>query len=103
MPFQYRIRLTPRAIADLDEINAFVFARSPQGAAKVMSLLLEAIDSLDTFPNRNVVQRSTAELKFPVRSLPVRPYVIYFHVIEEEHIVVVRHIRHGARQAPDEV
>ena len=62
--------------------------------------ILDAIDLLEIFPHRTIVQRQTPRLKHPVRSLPVKPYVIYFRVIDEDRVVVIRHIRHGARRPP---
>jgi plasmid stabilization system protein ParE len=63
--------------------------------------VLDAIDSLEIFPRRTVVERQSPKLKYPVRSLPVKPYVIYFRVIEDEKTVIIRHIRHGARRKPE--
>src|SRR5207302_3208854 len=100
MPQRYRIRLTQRALFDLEEIHANIAQDSPQNAASMIKKILDAIDLLEIFPHRTVVQRQTAKLKYPVRSLPVRPYVIYFRVIDDEGVVVIRHIRHGARRPP---
>jgi toxin ParE1/3/4 len=98
----YRVRLTPQALADLEEIHTYISRDSPQNAESVIARILDSIDLLEIFPHRTVVERQTPRLKYPVRSLPVKPYVIYFRVIEEERIVVIRHIRHGARQQPDD-
>jgi len=100
MPEHYRVRLAPPALADLEEIHTSISRTSPQGAASMLEQLVDAIDSLEVFPHRTVVERQVSSLKFPVRSLPVKPYIIYFRVIEDEKVVVIRHIRHGARQPP---
>ena len=63
--------------------------------------IMDSIDTLEIFPHRTVVERQDPNLRYPVRSLPVKPYVVYFRVIEDERIVVIRHIRHGARQPPE--
>ena len=62
--------------------------------------ILDAIDSLEIFPQRNVATRRSPKITDPVRSLPVKPYMIYFRVIEQDRVVVIRHIRHGARRRP---
>lgn len=98
---KYRVRLTSQALFDLEEIHASISRDSPQNAALMLERILDSIDLLEVFPHRTVVERQTSSLRFPVRSLPVKPYVIYFRVIEDERIVVIRHIRHGARQQPD--
>jgi toxin ParE1/3/4 len=97
----YRVRLTRQALADLDQIHAFIAADSPQNAASMIEQIFDAIDLLEIFPHRTIVERQISSLRYPVRSLPVKPYVIYFRVIEDERIVVIRHIRHGAREQPD--
>src|SRR5690242_1478116 len=100
MQQRYRIRLTRRALNDLEQIHKEIATDSAQGAASMIEKILDAIDLLEIFPHRTVVERQAKSLKHPVRSLPVRPYVIYFRVIESDHIVVIRHIRHGARRPP---
>src|SRR5437868_4638729 len=101
MPEHYRVRLTSEALSNLEEIHTYIAKDSPQNAAAMLERILDAIDSLEIFPHRTVVERQSPSLRFPVRSLPVKPYVIYFRVIEEAKIVVIRHIRHGARRRPD--
>ena len=101
MSENFRVRLTPQVLADLEQIHGFISRDSPQNAASRIERILDAIDLLEIFPHRTVVERQTSALRYPVRSLPVKPYVIYFRVIEDERVVVIRHIRHGARQKPD--
>ena len=85
---RYRVRLTSQALSDLEEIHASIARDSPQNAASMLERILDSIDLLEVFPHRTVVERQASPLQFPVRSLPVKPYVIYFRVIEHEHIVV---------------
>ena len=101
MAERFRIRLAHRALSDLEEIHATISKDSPQNAAAMIEKILKAIDLLEIFPHRTVVERQSASLRYPVRSLPVKPYVIYFRVIDDERIVIIRHIRHGARKAPE--
>jgi len=97
----YRVRLTQQALDDLQGIYDAIAKDSPQNAAGMVGRILDSIDLLEVFPHRTVVERLSASLRYPVRSLPVKPYVIYFRVIEDERVVVIRHIRHGAREPPD--
>lgn len=100
MPNTYRIRLTPEVLNDLDEIHSHIAKNSPQNAAAMIERLFDAFDSLEQFPHRMVVEHQTPKLQYPVRSLVVRPFIVYFRVIEDEKVVVIRHIRHGARRQP---
>jgi addiction module RelE/StbE family toxin len=99
-PARYRILLTQQALADIEEIHAYIAERSETAAASMIERILDAIDSLEVFPHRNVVKRRSSKMAEPVRSLPVRPYVIFFRVVDQHHVVVIRHIRHGARRRP---
>src|SRR5687767_5768680 len=92
---------SPRKPCPIWKPHASIAQDSPQSAAAMIGRILDAIDLLEVFSNRTVVERRSSSLRHPVRSLPVKPYVIYFRVIEEEHIVVIRHIRHGARRPPE--
>lgn len=45
-----RVRLSPRAIADLDSIRDYLVARSPRGAESVRRAIAETIALLEQFP-----------------------------------------------------
>lgn len=100
VPVLYRIILTLQALADLEEIYAYIAKDSPSRAASVIEKILDAIDSLEIFPHRNIVERQSAKVRSPIRSLPVKPFVIYFRVIDDRNVVIIRHIQHGARRPP---
>lgn len=103
MSQRFRIRLTAQALSDLEQIYETIAEDSLQNAASMIEKILDAIDLLEIFPHRTVVERQAPTLKYPVRSLPVKPYVVYFRVIDDERIVVIRHIRHGARRPPEDL
>src|SRR3989442_629056 len=103
MSRSFRVRLTPQALSDLEEIHASISRDSPQNAALMIERILDSIALLELFPHGTVVERQTLSLKYPVRSLPLKPYVVYFRVIEDGSIVLVPHIRHGSRQQPDDL
>jgi plasmid stabilization system protein ParE len=64
-------------------------------AARIMG----AIESLQSVPHRAELAQRQAGLKYLVRSLAVRPYIIYFRAIDDEKVVRDLRIRHGARRA----
>jgi plasmid stabilization system protein ParE len=103
MSEQFRVRLTQRALKDLEQIHSEIATDSAQAAASMVEKILDAIDLLEVFPHRTIVEREAALVKYPVRSLPVKPYVIYFRVIDPDRVVVIRHIRHGARRPPGDI
>jgi plasmid stabilization system protein ParE len=62
--------------------------------------ILRAIELLKTFRHRTIVSGQHPRLKQPVRSLAVRPFIIFFRVIEANRVVRILHVRHGARRRP---
>ena len=50
MPDTYLIRISPRALADLEGILDYIARDSPQNARKMIRTWLDAIDSPGYFP-----------------------------------------------------
>ena len=100
MPLTYRIRITPRALADLTEIFDFIKGNSPQNAAKMIRALLSAIDGLDILPHRFDVPRGGSARGRDIRSMPVWPYLVRYRIDEARTTVLILRIRHGARRRP---
>jgi len=59
MPDRYRVRLSTDVLHDLQEIHAYIAKDSPPAAAKMIEKLLDAIDSLEILPHRNIVERQS--------------------------------------------
>jgi addiction module RelE/StbE family toxin len=88
-----RIRYTPRAQADLDEIFRYLDERSPAGARAVKLRIVRSIERLAHHPYM------AAETDEPgVRELAIvrYPYKVYCMVEGDE--VWVLHIRHTSRR-----
>src|SRR4051794_34283225 len=100
MADRYRIRITPRALADLEGIFTYVRRDSPQNAAKLIRTLLDAIDSLEILPYRYDVPRTGHARGRQIRSMPVRPYLVRYRVEVKTKTVHVLRIGHGARKRP---
>jgi toxin ParE1/3/4 len=97
----YRIIITPWAGTDLETIYDHIARDSATNVASMISRILDALEPLKLFPHRAIVERNDPTLRHPVRSLAVRPYLVYFRVLEEERVIRVLHVRHGARQPPE--
>ena|SRR5947207_2507733 len=100
MPHAFRIILSPEAASDLQTIHDYIVQDSPQNAAKLIARILDEIDTLKAFPHRTVLPSQSKKLRYPVRTFPVRPYVIYFRVLDEQQAVRILTVRHGARRRP---
>jgi plasmid stabilization system protein ParE len=96
----YRISISPEAAADLYAIHDYIAQDSFDNAARMVGRILDAIDRLKSLPHRAIARRQSRKVPHPVRSLPVRPYMVFFRVLGEERVIRVLTIRHGARRRP---
>jgi plasmid stabilization system protein ParE len=100
MPEHYRVRISPRASANLEEIHRHIEADSPQNAASVIEDLLDAMESLDQLPRRYPIYQGRRRPREMVRRMPVPPFLIYYRVNESALSVDVLAVRHGSRRQP---
>lgn len=99
-PVRYRIILSKRVAVDLQGIFDHIAKDSVANAAGMVERILDAIALLDTFPHRNIVEGQSPKIKESVRSLPVKPYMIFFQVDDKKTVVRILRVRHGARRRP---
>lgn len=94
----YRVKLTPRAQRDLEELYRWVILRAPHQGAVWYNGLMDAIKSLADRPQRCPISPEGLELREQVRQLLYgrRPYRILFWIKGRE--VQILHIRRGARK-----
>lgn len=97
----YRVMLTRRAGGHLQDIFDYIEKDSPQNAARMIEKLLDAIDSLEVFPQRYKVVKNANEVGEEIRSMSVRPYLVRYHINESGLVVTILSVRHGARK-PEE-
>ena len=99
-PAPYRVVISARASADLHSIVRYVRPDSPQNAADMVGRLLDAMDSLVLLPRRYPVVSSPRQPKHETRLMPVRPYLVYYRIIEADKVILISEVRHGARRRP---
>lgn len=90
-----RIRLSARAVRDLQEIRAYLIVRSPRGADRVRREIDRTIASLSEHPGIGHATRIDGLRVITTRRYP---YLVYHRVTDTELTVV--HVRHGARASP---
>jgi toxin ParE1/3/4 len=88
-----RLRFTPQAAAELDEVLAYIEAQSPQGARRVQARIQVIINLLLLHPDAGQ-RTSKGRLRRMVAS--PYPYLIYYQANEDE--IVIHGVRHGARR-----
>lgn len=100
MPDTYHVRITPRALADLESIFRSIEVDSPQNASSMIRQILDDIDRLEIFPHRYNVPRVGKVQGREIRSMPVRPYLVRYRIDESRKAVYILRVRHGALQNP---
>jgi addiction module RelE/StbE family toxin len=102
MPDMYLVRITPRALADLEQIFEYIRRDSPQNATVMIAKLIDAIDGLNILPHRFDVPRVGMVGGRQVRSMPVRPYLVRYRIDETRRAVYVLRVamaRGGGRES----
>jgi toxin ParE1/3/4 len=88
-----RVRYSPRAFADREQIFDYLHQRSPSGARNAMASLRDAVQQLGEHPHSGYrTDDAHIRVKFVIRS----PYKIFYRVRDET--VEIIHIRHTARR-----
>ena len=100
MPPTYRVILSPRTFAHLDEILAHIGQNSPTNAAATIDRLWEAMNGLADLPHRYSIVQGRHRPATAVRRMPVPPYLVYYRVLEPLHVVRIITVRQGARRQP---
>jgi plasmid stabilization system protein ParE len=100
MPTTYRVIISPKAFADIDQIIEHVKQDSPANAAAMIDGMLAAALSLRMLPYRHRVYQHRKVAAKTVHAMPIPPLMLYYRVDETTHVVRVLTIRHGARRQP---
>jgi addiction module RelE/StbE family toxin len=88
-----RLRYERGALADLEEIFAYIAHDNPSAAARLVARMEAAAKRIADTP---YIGEATRNSRF--RRLPVGNYLIVYEVGDDE--VVIHYVRHGARRRP---
>ena len=97
---KYKVIFTARARRAIDEYIEYIACekQEPINAGRVLGAIDEAIDSLDSMPQRCPKAPEDAAVKFTIRMLLVKKtLVVLYRVDEEAEIVEVIGFRHGSQ------
>jgi len=95
----YRVRLTERALRDMEAIYEFIEADESEKAFAWFRELAESIYSLQRFPARGTRVPERGKLRELFFGEKPNTYRVIFAVDKRNRVVTVLHIRHGARAA----
>jgi plasmid stabilization system protein ParE len=85
-----RLRFTPSALADLAAISAYIAEDSPNRARTLIERIIERCQILKTFTTRG---RPRPEFGADVRAFPVRPFVIFCRIRDDDKVKDVEVLR----------
>lgn len=93
----FRVRITPKAQRDAEEIYRWVITEAPVQGAVWFNGLMDIIQSLANHPRRCPLAEGFPPAK-EIRQLLYgrRPYIVFFRIKGDE--VQLLHIRRGARK-----
>lgn len=106
MADEYRIMLQPEAYEGMESAYAYIKQQSPDNAYQWAVGLMDAINTLKTFPTRCMLAPEDQFFRQEIRQLLYgkgrRVYRILFTILGDA--VSVLHIRHGAQEVlkPDQ-
>ncbi len=98
-----RVEISPSALADAEEAFLWIQQESPAIADEWYNGLVDAILSIENFPNRCPLAPESEDIGREIRQLLYRRHRILFSVTGD--VVQVFRIRHTARDrlSPDEL
>jgi toxin ParE1/3/4 len=96
---KYLVKLTNRALRDMESIYGYVEGDASHHAFAWFNRLAKAIYSLERFPTRGPVIPENKKLRHLLFGKKPHIYRIIYAIDKRNHVVNVLHIRHGVRAA----
>ncbi len=96
---KYLVRLTSRALRDVEAIYNYVEGDASQHAFAWFNRLAKAIYTLERFPGRGPAIPENKKLRHLLFGKKPHIYRIIYRLDKRNHVVNVLHIRHGVRAA----
>jgi toxin ParE1/3/4 len=91
-----RVRYTETALRELEEIFSYLQNRNPKAAAAVVARIEQVVAWIGDFPQMGYL------IEDNIRLLPVGRYPFLIFYTADENDVIIRNVRHAARQRPGE-
>ena len=82
---QYKIQITDMALSDMEEIYNYIAVQlqAPEAAMRQYNRIADAIETLDTFPERVKLMETEEESALGLRQMPVDNFSVFFHIRED--------------------
>ena len=102
----YAVRITPEAEASILEQARYIAVdqQAPLNAARWLSRVYDAAETLETWPRRCALAEEDALRPFEIRKLSIDGFFLLFTVLDDRQEVWVIAMRHGRMlPRPDEL
>lgn len=87
------VEIKPRAVRDLKDIGGYIARDNPERAISYVRELRAKMEKIAKNPKGYPIR---TDLEFSIRSASYQSYIIFFHILENGVVEIVRVI-HGAR------
>ena len=86
---RYKVQITNKALSDLEEIYHYIAEQlqAPEAAMDLYHRISEAIETLDTFPERAKILDTEELLPLELRQLHVDNFSVFYHIRDGRVIV----------------
>lgn len=97
MPLKNKIKYSPAAVDDMDEIFSYIAQDNVSAAENLLEKLDHHISSLVDFPNKGSLLSDDEYtlIQRGYRFIVVHPYLVFYRVID--HTIIIHRILHGRR------
>jgi len=97
MPQKNKIKYTPAAVDDLDEIFSYISKENVASAEIMLEKISNGITRLAEFPNMGSVlsDEEYTLIQHGYRFIVVQPYLVFYRIINRA--VIIHRILHGRR------
>jgi addiction module RelE/StbE family toxin len=89
-----RVVIRQAAYGDLDRIYAWIAKDRPRSADRVIDRILESTERLGRFPYMGHAGRALGTFEWVIPGLP---YIVVYRVREDDQLVIIDAVFHGAR------
>jgi toxin ParE1/3/4 len=94
-----KLRVTPRALANIIEIAEYIREHNPAAAQRVRDAIYQSLQILILFPRVGRRQKAAGVRRFVVRRYG---YLVYYIVDEAAEEIVVLNVKHPSRRREHE-
>jgi plasmid stabilization system protein ParE len=94
----FSVLVTDPALADMHEAADFIWVESPGSERRWLANCWRAIETLEELPLRHALIPEADILGLPYRSLPLHTHRLIYRVDEQQFVVYLVRVYHGARR-----